>query len=335
METKLIKEPHFAGLLQGEKDMEAAHHKNVVEAHRRAGFHQEFDRLGSSPDLEALREFVQRNNDLREFRSAELMQVFNAFREQEAFEDMVRLFEKSGNRHFRNSQIAREGYAVACNNTGQYNTAIKICNHMLLQGEANGEVYGSLGGAYWRKYEAALRYQYACENPAMPADIQARFKKDYLHYFPADQKMQRVKKNAQLCLVRSRNHCRQGFLHAFEYYPGINAVFSMMELKDFDQMKKMARLVHLACLRDGARDTMDADCAATMLEAACFMGASKNQMATTMKAFLKLNMSEHKLNKVSEHLAMIRYRLAMAGQNTALFDEVHFKLDDMRGEYRA
>jgi len=324
-----MREVVFAGLLQN-ADLDAARRQNTAEAQRRAEFRRTFEQLGSPPGLEALRQFVHSRDDMHNLRSAELMQIFVAFREQEGYEDMVDLYERNSSIDFRNSQIAQECYAVACNNTGRYNKAIAMCNYLRAHGNANGEVYGILGGAYWRKYQAAKNYLRASESMRVRDWRLEQLKEAYIKCFPNDKELQKVEENARTSLIRSRNHCRTGFLHAFEYYPGINAVFSMMELGHFVQMKKMARLVHLACLRDGARDTMDANCAATMLEAACLMNASENQMATTMKAFLKLNLSEEKLNKVSAHLTRIRYRLAKSGQDTTLFDEVRYKLDDIR-----
>jgi hypothetical protein len=98
-----------------------------------------------------------------------------------------------------------------------------------------------------------------------------------------------VKDNAQHALIQSKSNYEAGFLANFEYYPGINTVYRMQELGEHDNARNMARMVYLACLRDGARESMDSRCAATLVEAACAMGGTPQEILSAATQFIKTN----------------------------------------------
>ena len=321
----------FAGLSEDQSRMDLAHKQNAAQVQHSSEFRDKFARLvdGDKPSVEALRKFCFEDHSLDDFQSPELMRIFTAFRSQRSFEDMIRVFEESKNQDFTGAQIVREFYAVACNHSGHYQKAIEVAESLLLHGDANGEVYGTIGKAWFKKHEVAKAYlELSKDYKAAPEEYDAAAKA-YLENFPDDPNFQNAAIHVKLALEWSKDSYKDGFLVAFESYPGINAVYSFMDVGDFDRAKNVARLVHLACLRDGARETMDLMCAATMMEAACIMGASKAEIEATTEKFLSLDVKKGRLERTINSLERLKSYLAGHERDTKPFDHALKKLKDV------
>lgn len=290
---------HFTGLSQVSVDLDGAREKNAAQLKRAFEFRTIFTAL--KPDLEAIRRFCFEEHDLADFQSAELMRIYTGFRQHRSFEDMVRLYEASDNREFTGSQIVQEFYAVACNHTGRYGKAIETAEWLLINGDANGEVYGTLGKAWFKRYEICKDYL-ELFNPEREEELVAA----YLENFPEDPAMENVADNARKAMALSSEYYEDGFLVAFESYPGINAVYSALEASDFKKAKRMARLVHLACMRDGARETMDPLIAGNLMEAVCIMGGNKAEVQAATEKFLSLDIKETRIQRAVRSLEKMR-----------------------------
>jgi tetratricopeptide (TPR) repeat protein len=323
-----MKNFYFSGFSEDESGMDQARGQNAVQVRRAAEFRENFSKLadGDKPSLEALRKFCFEEHRLEDFQSAELMRIFTAFRSLRSFEDMMRIFEESKNEVFTGSQIVQEFYTVACNHTGRYQKAIEVATLLLREGDPNGEVYGTLGKAWYKKHEIAKNFlKVSKDYKAAPEDYDAAVKL-YRENFPDDSELSNVEAHANLCLEWSKNDYEGGFLVAFESYPGINAVYSCLDVGDFEEARHMARLVHLACLRDGARETMDVLCASTMMQAACIMGASKAEIDATTEKFLSLDVKKGRLERTVQSLERLKSYLAEHEGDTKPFDHALQKI---------
>ncbi len=60
-----------------------------------------------------------------------------------------------------------------------------------------------------------------------------------------------------------------GYLMDFDYYPGVNVVYRLLELGQVERAKRVAQMVYLSCERDGGVESEDYWCVVTMLELAC------------------------------------------------------------------
>lgn len=224
-------------------DFDAFRAGNITEMEKRAEFRARFSMLEKDEKgnitREALEAFAFQDNAPLSFSAPELMQIFTAFRAQKSFDNMISLVDLCGNAAFSSSEIVQEFYIVACNQMNRFDDCIRHGESLLESGHANGEIYGALGKAYLKKHDVA--------------------------------KAAGKTEEAQLFLEKSKNAYEQGFLHSFEYYPGINTAYRMLDLGEFDQAVSVARMVHASCQRDGGRESMDYWCAATMMEALCIM----------------------------------------------------------------
>ncbi len=322
--NKFMKNNHFTGLSTSDLDLDTAREQNGAQLKRSFDFRTAFTQLsdGAKPSVDAIRRFCFEEHKLSDFQSAELMRIYTAFRQQRSFEDMIRMYEESDNRDFTGSQIVQEFYAVACNQTGRYSKAIEAAESLLIHGDANGEVYGTLGKAWFKRHEICRDYLDHF-NPEREEELIAA----YVENFPEDPNMEDVAGNARKAMALSGEYYEDGFLVAFESYPGINAVYSALEASDFKKARRMARLVHLACLRDGARETMDPLIAGTLMEATCIMGGTKAEVQAATEKFLSLDIKETRIQRAVISLEKLRTYYHQQGLSVRPFD---LALDGLR-----
>lgn len=289
------KTPAIQGLSGGVPTaLDEACRVNEAQMHRQIEFRAAIEALDGEkyPTLETLLTFCFAKGKLVTLQSAELMRIFTAFRLQNAYEDMIRLVEECKNPEFTDAQIVREFYAVACNQTGRYDKAIDIAESLLARGVANGEIYGTIGRA-WRE----------------------KFKQEPL------QAEGRLSNQARHCLHQSLEAYEKGFLTTFEFYPGINAAYCYLLLGDYAHAKSTARLVQLACLRDGARETMDHYCAGTLLLSSCIAGRDAKEIDQAIRQFLTLElMRKERLSHMIGTLTLVRESFAKLCHDTSAFD---------------
>lgn len=275
-----------------ENTFNAVQEKNRLNAQQKSNFQTKFSSLEKdekgNPTINALKELAFEKNSPSSFSASELMQVFTAFRAQKDFQSMVKLTNECTNKEFSDAEIVQEFYIVACNQIGSFDQAITSGEVMVRAGHANGEVFGALGKAWLKKHDAA--------------------------------KAEGNTEEARRCLTRSKNNYRAGFLCDFEYYPGINAAYRMLDLGEFEQAQHIANMVYIACQRDGGRETMDYWCAATMMEAACIMGATKEEIEVATKNLSSMNVEKWQIDSTISMLTRVRDGLEEKGQNTSSFD---------------
>lgn len=288
-----MKEPIFSGLSLDARDLSDARAKNTAYVERRSAFRESFKKLKDLParnQVKALRKFIFEDNKIDDFLASELMQVFTAFRECRSFPDMLKMALLSSNDEFTKSTIVRESCVVAYNHARQYSRALEEGEALLAVAPSEmgrGEIYGAFGKAWLKKHELAVNYSRLCHDPGMSEEVFQAARAEYVENFPGDKKCLKVVENAQYALEQSRDNYEAGFLASFEYYPGINTVYRMLELGDYDGSRNMARMVYLSCLRDGARESMDSRCAATLVEAACAMGGTLQEVLSAVTQFIK------------------------------------------------
>lgn len=132
-------------------------------------------------------------------------------------------------------------------------------------------------------------------------------------------------------LEKSLEYYAAGFIYAFEYYPGINAAYRQLDLGNFEAAKSLTRMVHLACLRDGVRETMDYWCAITLVEAATIMAEGKAAIDDAVTRIGTMKIEPMQLASTIETLQGRRSKLQEKAQDTSSFDYTIAKLTSLQG----
>ena len=165
--------------------------------------------------------------------------LFYLCRDNGFFEEMIRLYEKTSvsAKEFKDSIEIRELYFVAFNKTGRYEETIKVLKELEQTNpdEMNGELYGALGKAYYVRYEQTKD----------PKDLELSYKA-----------------------------YNAGYEIDHYYYPGINAIYRLIDLADvenrqekIEEAQNLAKLVYLSTQKAGGIRSGDYWTIITMVEA--------------------------------------------------------------------
>ena len=184
--------------------------------------------------------------------------LFNLYRENGSFASLIKLYENVGEYavEFKESLAIKEFYFVAFNKTKNFETTIEKLSDS--SQEKNGELYGSLGKAYYERYK--------------------RLKKEYA-YGKTPQLLEQMKQ----ALKDSYDAYNDGYLLDYYYYPGINAVYRAIELAELetdetqkkhwqDKAEDLAELVYLSTEKAGGIRSGDYWTLITMVEAMAISG---------------------------------------------------------------
>ena len=122
-------------------------------------------------------------------------------------------------------------------------------------------------------------------------------------------------------LAQSTANYEQGFLLDFEYYPGINAADGYLEQGDVTKAQNIARMVHMSCMRDGLRDTMDYWCAATALEAATITGDTDQDIINDAIARITdMDIETWQLESTLSKIKSTKEAIEAQGRDASFFD---------------
>jgi hypothetical protein len=218
-------------------------------------FRKEIEKVDALPGrnqkIKALRAIAGNKVLMSWANSGELMMLYRGFRDQGAFQDMINMYGKAENEDFKRAQTVREMLGGAYNKVKRPDKAIRIAQMLFAEGRETGEVYQILGRARLLQSDSAES---------------GNEKRTFLE--------------------ESAAFYEEGFSRFFEFYPGIQAVHRHIELGNLEKAAKMAKLVSLACKRDGAKETSDFRCMSARLEAACILRDQK-EIDKTMRQIVK------------------------------------------------
>lgn len=245
-------------------DFKESQLKNKRYANRQNEF---YSLVRENKDIDGLRMILNDDILIQGATSTQLMFLFTSFRDLNAFDEMIALYEKSDNLTFKDSLMVNEQLMVAYNKKKMPDKTIKLATKLINEGKTSGDVYGALGKAY------LLRSQTA-ENES---------KKKYF-------------------LSASKDAYEFGFVEFGEFYPGINAVYRFIDLGDLKKAKELANVVYLSCKKEGSEETNDYWCTTTMIEAGCIAGKSKEELQEGLEDLLNYDVPAWQFNSTIETL---------------------------------
>src|SRR6266487_3045223 len=213
---------------------------------------EEFREMLSSARAKPLREEretllkIRRDlGDLKTVPRSLLIQLMTSFRDAEAFEELVELY-NSFPGPLKDYVIAKQQFALALNRRNQSDDrerALRILDELLKNRGPDSETLGVKGRIHKDIYKEAAQARRITAAAALDDAIDA-----YTNGFEADPR---------------------------DYYPGVNAINLLIQKGDADAMKKVERLlplVNFAVERRGGASSADYWDLATDLELACIGG---------------------------------------------------------------
>lgn len=227
-----------------------------------------------------------------------LMKLFLAYRDLEAFDDMIRLYDAFPG-DLKASSVARQQRAFALNRRngpGERDEAIRILEGVLHDFGESAETYGLLGRCYKDQYRAAE----ADGDLTAPADLDAAIEA-----------------------------YTKGFLaEPADYYPGVNAISLLIKKATPDAMAEVDRLtplVSFAVARRGGANSSDYWDLATVLELAA-AGRAYGDARNVLPKVLRAAKAGWMLETTRANLAMLAG--VRADEDTADLDAIVQALGD-------
>lgn len=175
--------------------------------------------------------------DLKSVERGILIDLFLSYRDAEAFDDMISLYQEFPS-ELKNSMVARQQFGFALNRNGNWRKAIRVMEKVITDFGDSAETYGLLGRTYKDRYKSS--------------DETEATKRGYLD-------------KAIMAYVK-------GFeAEPMDYYPGVNAITLLLIKGDQESITEIERLLPLvmfAVLRQGGAESSDYWTLATVLELA-------------------------------------------------------------------
>jgi hypothetical protein len=288
------KDLKFAGVYDGPMSREDATRINQIQAAQQKLFNDSVDSIlaGTATDADKLEQLrgIAFSDAAKDMPPNNVMKLYTAFRDSGDTDDMLRLYETTPNQEFKNSPFVREYLAVAYNKKGLAGKSLDVVKSLEHDAQnrpelLNGEVYGAEAKAHVIRREKTEALLGAVESGDM-AKIAAA-KDDYVKAYdlqPGDQlpTADQLKAQSQTELLAARDAYTQGFHVNYEYYPGINAVYSNIALGDLKSATNLAELTRLATVREGGLERGNYWTSMTMLESSLVSGADNSQIDGTI-----------------------------------------------------
>lgn len=191
--------------------------------------------------------------------SSQLMRLYSAYRDLNAFDKMIDLYREAKNSDFREAPMVREQLAVAyrkverknvssvADKVFDYRVSMSISQDLIRDGYGNGASYENLG---------RIRRYLADKTVSSDKQEEELRKTDFL--------------KASVLAFET------GFAETLESSVGIQAVHANIVLGRKGRAKETAKVVYLSALRDGAEESNDYFCISAALQAACIAGESRD-----------------------------------------------------------
>jgi uncharacterized protein DUF4071 len=257
---------------------------------------------------EALSKIRRDLGDLKTVQRSVLIELMSSFRDAEAFEDLVELY-NSFPAPLKDYVIVKQQFALALNRRNQSDdreNALKILDELLKNRGSDSETLGIKGRIHKDTYKEAAQTRRITAAAALDYAIDA-----YTKGFEADPR---------------------------DYYPGVNAINLLIQKGDAEALKNVERLLPLvsfAVERRGGASSGDYWDLATVLELACIGEdwASANRILP--KAILAATNS-FKTATTLGNLLLLKQARERAGREVAeldgILDELSLRDNELRGE---
>ncbi|OGH10352.1 MAG: hypothetical protein A2857_05575 [Candidatus Levybacteria bacterium RIFCSPHIGHO2_01_FULL_36_15] len=228
--------------------------------------------------------------------------------------DVVRVFkdaETAGMNLVASSEILQEYNAVSLNKTGAFDESINFTTKVIdakrnsddPQDKASGEIYSARAKAFREKARQAAKSSDPHERETAVA-LLAQSYEDYL----------------------------QGYLVDFEFYPGVNAVYNLIELRRADEAQKLADLVYASTQTAGGIQSKDYWCLTTQLELSVITNKPKAEVNVILDRVLHSGRADWEIKSTLDQLTMLRQVREQQHGDTEVLNSVISALDKRMAE---
>lgn len=275
--------------------------------------------------LQALRAMEDENENCAVPDADRTARLFYAYRDVEAFADMIRLYESSHDDLFRESDVIRELYVVALNKTKQVTKSLAVSASYIDGDFKNGEVLAGVGKAF-RVRALSLRKLADAYDAGDAAAIETAQSEcaPMMETVPTNSASARAESTKDM--ESSFEAYLSGYKLAYEYYPGVNAVYNLIELGRADEADRLAHLVYLSTVRVGGKSSTDYWCLATMMELA-LIGSDISEVYDLLPRMLRAANSGMQINST---LAQIKRVLRNRKSDEAYLAAVEYVITQMQ-----
>jgi tetratricopeptide (TPR) repeat protein len=252
----------------------------------------------SQPTLQAKRDAllkIQRDlGDLKVVPRSVLIELLSSFRDAEAFEELVALYNAFPD-YLKDYVVAKQQFALALNRRnqpGDREKALKILDELLKNRGADSETLGIKGRIHKDIYKEAAQAKKITAIAALDDAISA-----YTKGFEADPR---------------------------DYYPGVNAINLLIQKGDAEALKEVERLLPLvsfAVARRGGANSSDYWELATVLELACIGEDWTTAIRVLPKAILAATAS-FKTATTLGNLRLLKQARERTGRQVTELDEI-------------
>jgi hypothetical protein len=288
------KDLKFAGVYDGPIGREEATQINQIQAAQQKLFNDSVDTIleGTATDAAKLDQLrgIAFSDAAKDMPPNNLMKLYTAFRDKGDTEDMLRLYETTPNQDFKNSPFVREYLAAAYNKKGLAGKSLDVVKSLEQDAQTrpelmNGEVYGAAAKAHVIRREKAEALLGAVQSGDMAKIAAARDEYAKAYDLQPGESLPdagQLKAQSQTELLAARDAYTKGFHVNYEYYPGINAVWSSLALGDLKNATNLAEITQLATVREGGLERNNYWTSMTMLESSLVGGASNADIDATI-----------------------------------------------------
>src|SRR6059058_1994936 len=255
---------------------------------------------------EALLKIQRDLGDLKVVPRSVLLELMSSFRDAEAFEDLIALYNGFPD-NLKDYVVAKQQFALALNRRnqpGDRTKALKILDELLKNRGADSETLGIKGRIHKDIYKEAAQAKKITAIAALDDAIDA-----YTKGFEADPR---------------------------DYYPGVNAINLLIQKGDAEALKKLERLLPLvsfAVERRGGTSSSDYWDLATVLELAC-IGEDWTTAARILPRALLATTDSFNTETTLGNLQLLKQARQRAGREVAELDAILDELSARDIEFR-
>jgi tetratricopeptide (TPR) repeat protein len=265
-------------------------------------------KLRAEEKRDALMKIQRKLGDLKVVRRSILIELMSSFRDAEAFDELVALYNAFPD-ELKDYVVAKQQFALALNRRnkpGDREKALQILDELLRNRGADSETLGIKGRIHKDIYKEAAQAGRITATAALDEAINA-----YTKGFEADPR---------------------------DYYPGVNAINLLIQKGDTEALKEVERLlplVNFAVARRGGASSSDYWVLATVLELACISEDWATATRVLPKAILAATASFETATTLG-NLRLLKQARKRAGREITELDGILNELSardiELRGE---
>lgn len=263
-----------------------------------------------------------KSSGLDRFNCHEQTEIFKTFWNLEAYDHMVEMMEQSRNPSFKSNLLNLEFY-VRANLKGNYfnpHNALAIAELISKSDPDSVEVNGMKGVIFSVMKESARQVMVMLGKKHYSPQIDELYRKCFPIPTTAD-RFEEAKNNYLESLVRADCFYKKAFAKDFDPRYGLRVLHLELERKDPTEAKQAAKLIQMACLKEG-RYEMNLSLARAMLESAYVLGdVNSDQVLQLEQAVLKLAKTHKSLQNVHGSLKRL-IRLLPKATPIASFNKI-------------